>query len=152
MGIPAAAVVASFVTLAFALWQPMTELPPAYHWEGERLDHDLARFERAAAIDVRAKLALAPAEHLCRMRFTSDAAPPAALVLTLVHATERELDRSITLRAIADGYEGWCDAPPDGHWHAQLADQGETWMVRAETTGAINSLEFSGRGSSGSTP
>ncbi|MGB8327511.1 MAG: FixH family protein, partial [Steroidobacteraceae bacterium] len=125
--------------------------PSAYHWEGDRLDRDLARAQHAAALGVQARLAVVPAEHLCRIAFRSNAAPPAALVLTLVHSTLRELDSRIALRQSGDGYAGPCDAPRSGHWHAELTDQAGTWMVRREIIGWIGSLEFSGRALAGGT-
>jgi len=149
IALPAIAVIASFTSLGLVLMAPDPEMPQEYHWEGARLDQDFARAERAAAIDVRARLSVTPAEHLCRVSFASEAPPPDALVLRLVHATRSAFDRTLTLRPAFDGYEASCEPPAKGHWLVELTDPAATWSVRTESLGVLQSLELRARSPSG---
>ena len=54
IGLPLAAVLASFATLALTLEHRDTELPEQYHWEGFPLDRDFSRSEHATQLGVQA--------------------------------------------------------------------------------------------------
>jgi hypothetical protein len=58
IGIPAATVVASAITLMMAYGGAEPELPARYAWEGAALDQDIARAARARELGLGAELGL----------------------------------------------------------------------------------------------
>jgi len=159
IGIPAATVVASAVTLMMAYGGAEPELPERYAWEGAALDLDVARAARARALDLGARLEfrddgrvvlqlVAPAR--ADRSSTADAAigaAPRALTLHLTHATRPALDRSVTLTPAAEvgRFEGRIGgALPAARWLVQLDDDRGGWRLRGrlETPGAAVHLGY----------
>lgn len=138
IGLPAAAVIGSFASLAVTLAHQDTELPEQYHWEGFQLDRDFSRSERAASLRVQATLRNVAASGRCEIDLVLGEAPPEQLRLTLAHATRAGFDQRIDFqRAGGQTYVGQCHAIPDGHWRIELTDGAQTWSVR-DTTRAIS--------------
>jgi hypothetical protein len=141
IALPAVAVIASFTSLALVLHGQDSELPEQFHWEGARLESDYLHAAAASALQVRARLSVNSAEHLCRLSFASDGQPPPTLVLTLTHATLSRLDQRVTLQRTADGgYEGACEVPPAAHWQIELSDAPRSWSVREVAGGSLDAL------------
>jgi hypothetical protein len=149
IGIPAATVVASAITLALAYGGAEPQLPERYAWEGAALDRDVARASRARALGLGAELAIA-ADGRVTVRLTraGSAAPMPARspTLHLTHATRPALDRSVALAAgAAPGlYEGRLDDLPPARWLVQLDDGGGEWQLRSrlETPGGAVRLGY----------
>lgn len=150
IGIPAATVVASAVTLMMAYGGAEPELPARYAWEGAALDQDIARAARAHELGLGAELGLVEGDRIV-VQLTRTAAPvqpaPRRLTLHLTHTTRPAYDRSVTLMLSADGdrYEGRMDdALPDARWLVQLDDDRGAWRLRGrlETPGATARLGY----------
>jgi len=134
IGLPLAAVLGSFASLAVTLAHQDTELPEQYHWEGFQLDRDFSRSERAADLGVQATLRNVAASGRCEIDLVVQGAPPEQLRLTLAHATRASFDQRIDFHRVAgQTYAGQCKAIPDGHWRIELTDAAQTWSVRDST-------------------
>jgi uncharacterized protein len=135
IGLPLAAVLGSFASLAVTLAHQDTELPEQYHWEGFQLDRDFSRSAQAAQLGVTATLRGIAATGRCEIDLTIAGRPPDQLRLTLAHATRGDLDQHIELRRVADrnSYVGSCKALPEGHWRIELTDAAQSWSIRDST-------------------
>jgi hypothetical protein len=150
LGIPAATVVASAITLVMAYGGAEPELPARYAWEGAALDQDIARATRARELGVGAGLALAGSGRIVLRLAVATASTytrPPALMLHLTHATRPALDRSVTLARVegTDRYEARTDDPlPPGRWLVQLDDDRGGWRLRGrlETPGVAARLGY----------
>lgn len=143
VGIPAATVVASAITLMMAYGGAEPELPARYVWEGAALDRDIARASRARELGLGAELGFREGGRaVLRLTGTATRAPspsdgatgraPRTLTLHLTHATRPALDRSVTLTAVAgtDRFEGRLGALPAARWLVQLDDDRGAWRLR----------------------
>jgi uncharacterized protein len=142
VGVPALAVIASFVTLGLAIHGRDTTFPATFNWEGTPFDRDVERTARAQALGVHATLALEADGGRCTGTLAIDGALPAALHVQLTHATRSQLDQSLVLTRRGDRYSGACAAPVDGHWYVSVSDPAETWRVRREFDGALGVVDL----------
>ena len=140
IGVPLAAVCASVLTLFLAARGAEPPLPAHYVWEGQALEQDLARAERAAALGAGAELQF---ERSGRLRATlsfaeAAATPPAVIELRLTHATLPALDRSVRLRRDAGSGTYAADLPvlPRGHWLVELAAR--DWRLRGRLDAPVS--------------
>lgn len=145
IGIPAIAVVASFITLGLAVSGREATLPDNFNWEGAPLERDIARAARAAEIGVRATVNMSAVDGQCSASFAANAAPPEVLLVQLTHATNPNLDRTVAMRPMSNGYSAACEPVPPGHWYVTLSDAAETWRIRQEVTGSIARIELAAR-------
>lgn len=150
LGIPAATVVASAITLMMAYGGAEPELPARYAWEGAALDQDIARASRARALGLGAELGLDGTERvvlkIAGAKVSAGTLSP-TLTLHLTHTTRPALDRSVTLAQVAgtDRYEGRMDDPlPAARWLIQLDDGRGGWRLRGrlETPGTAARLGY----------
>ncbi len=140
LGVPAAAVCASVLTLFLAARGAEPPLPPQYAWEGQALERDQARAVRADVLGAAAELDFASAGTLrVGLAFGKpDATLPAALELHLTHATLPSLDRRLRLVHRGATADFSVEMPPlaRGHWLVELAPApdsgGEGWRLRGE--------------------
>jgi len=136
--LPAAAVVASFATLAIALQSADRALPALYHWEGERLDADFERARTAARYGMRATLAFAGGTQPCTAMVTPAPGDPASITLTFTSTSDAKLDRALTMKREQIGvYRVACDVLPRGRWLVTVQDSAGVWALR----GSVNGLE-----------
>jgi hypothetical protein len=150
IGLPLFAILASVGTAVVAFTRGDPTLPDEYHWEGMSLDRDFADARRAADLNVRATLQILPSTGKCRVALQLDASSPSALTLTLVHATQPDLDRQIRLTHTGAVYEGQCGDVPSGHWHLELSDISGGWSVRKDVTGVLGGTYINARPNPGS--
>jgi hypothetical protein len=142
--LPAAAVCASFATLAIALGGADTALPTSYHWEGERLDEDFERARRAVSLGVSARLDLRAGECIVTLR--SSAGDSASLRLLLTHSNDVSLDRQVLLRLSQPGeFRAPCSDLPAGKWRIALDDEFAGWAIRAKVDGSLASVNLRAR-------
>jgi len=131
IGVPLAAVCASVLTLFLAARGSEPTLPAQYSWEGEALEQDFARAERAGALGAAAEVGFDAGRVRIALDYgaSTEALPP-ALELRLTHSTLPALDR--TIRVVRDAgsgaYSADLPALQRGHWHVELA--GTDWRLR----------------------
>lgn len=141
--LPAAAVVASFATLAIAMNDADRALPAIYHWEGERLDTDFERARLAAHIGIQATLDWDAAGRRCTLTLMPASQAPRALQLQLTHLRDAAMDRTLTLLRVSPGrYRADCDVLPPGRWRLALRDDAGTWSVRAPLDGPAAQIKL----------
>jgi hypothetical protein len=146
--IPSVAVIASFLTLTLAIVRPDGELPEQYHWEGFKLDRDFEQAKRAADLKVRAVLSRTSSDGVCRLNLSMDGSTPDRLSLTLTHATQPSLDRTLALARLASSneYESPCAPLPDAHWRVSLTDPKGAWSIRQNVSGGLDGWILSAQG------
>jgi uncharacterized protein len=131
IGVPLAAVCASVLTLFLAARGSEPPLPPQYSWEGDALDRDFARADRAAALGAAAELGFDAGRVRVALDFSASTQDlPPELDLRLTHATLPALDRTIRVvrEAGSAGYSADLPVLQRGHWHVELA--GADWRLR----------------------
>lgn len=139
--LPAAAVAAGFATLAIALRGADRALPPTYHWEGEGLDRDFARTNKAAALGI--SVALELREGVCIAVVRNPPTTTRTLELELVNGTNAALDRYLTLRRSDDSeFRADCAPLPRGRWWVRVVDTGNDWTLRGRTEGGAARVEL----------
>ena len=130
---PAAAVVASFVSLYFAVSRADPLVADNYYKEGLAINRVIDRDRAASARGYRAAVMVGSNERSVRVQLTGSGAKPLALRLTFVHPTKAGLDRSVTTRQIQPGwYEADIELTPAAHWHVQLEDLEQTWRLTGD--------------------
>jgi hypothetical protein len=148
-GLPAVAVLASFVTLFIAMNTPDGELPEQYHWEGFQLDRDFSRAARAAELGVRSTFTGFDQSGRCQAELRMNGAAPDDLVLRVSHATLPHLDQSVMLKrmslapAAESGsatYVGDCQQAAEGHWRLELVDAVNDWALRQSVHGSLGGV------------
>ncbi len=135
--LPATAVAASFASLYVAVRNGDAPLPAAYHWEGQALDADQARQDKAKSLGMAALLRFDAAAGQCHVKLQGDA--PAQLRIDLAHPTLTGADQHWTLERDPTGYHTACAALPKAHWWVQIGDPAGHWQLRARVLG-----DFSG--------
>jgi uncharacterized protein len=148
--LPAAAVCASFVTLAIALRDADRALPQAYHWEGAGLDADFARLRAAAAHATEMRLELRDGQCIAHVVRAPDGA--ATLELRLTNAADARRDRVLELKRVAPGqYRAPCEPPAAGRWRVAVEDGARRWAIRAQVAGTLDGLTLPARHPDGPT-
>lgn len=139
--LPAATVVAGFVTLAIALEGADRPLPADYHWEGDRLDQDFERSRQAAALGLTAAFEVHDGQ--CQATLNGAMEDPIALNLLLTHGSDAGLDRRLRLERIAAGeYRAACAPLAAGKWRLLLDDDSSRWSLRGVSDGRLDRLEL----------
>lgn len=144
IGIPAAAVLASFYTLYLAMSGSEPELPPQYVSEGAALDADFARAQRAidAGITVQLEWLSQRKSAVVSAKYASTSGVPAPEVLRLrmTHATLPSLDQTLELMRVdgSDRYRADIDSLPSGAWLVEVATA--DWRLRGRLESAAGSV------------
>jgi len=143
--LPLFAVGASVGTAIVAYSRGDATLPDEYHWEGDKLDHDFARSDRAAALKIDAYLSLQPREGECRINLELDGSPPRALDVRLIHVSQPALDRQIRFWRSGNttSYSAACPPTPAALWHVELSDIDGSWSFRDDASGNLAKLHLS---------
>jgi len=146
IGIPVAAVLASFYTFYLAISDSEPELPSQYVSEGSALDADFARAQRAIDAGISLNLDFRQAEKagIVEARYASTTGVPAPeiLRLSLTHTTLSELDRQLTLTHIAnsDLYRATGAPLPSGRWLVEVSV--DDWRLRGRLESASSVVEL----------
>lgn len=144
IGIPAAAVLASFYTLYLAMSGSEPELPPQYVSEGKALDADFARAQRAIEADISIRLNWLRESQppSIEAQYTSGAAAtaPATLTLHLTHATLPALDQELILQRVegTSTYRSNVGSLPKGHWLVEVS--ADDWRLRGRLESSIGTV------------
>ena len=130
MSLPLVAVIAGFITLAFAIHTEDGMVATDYVKEGLAINRQLQREQKAAQLGLRAEAEVDGSHGLMRVHLAGQGSLPAALYLRLVHPTRSGMDQNLELRAAPNGwYEGHLQAPQSAHWRLVLEDAGHTWRL-----------------------
>ncbi len=149
IGIPAAAVLASFYTLYLAVSGSEPELPPQYVSEGAALDADLARAQRAIDAGITVRLDWLPPTRPAVIEATYNARSglpaPRRLSVRLTHATLPSLDQTLELTRIegTDRYRADIDSSPPGAWLIEVA--AADWRLRGRLESTRGSIALGSR-------
>ncbi|MEO8065023.1 MAG: FixH family protein [Pseudomonadota bacterium] len=144
--LPGATVFAGLATLGIALHSADRPLPPAYHWEGDRLDQDFALARNAAASGAGLHFEAPRAGGYCLATLSHAPADAAFLYLQLTHGSNADLDRTLRLQRVEAGkYGSECQAIPAGRWRISVEDDARTWSLRGTAGGHLEQVELRAR-------
>jgi hypothetical protein len=128
---PLTVVVAGLVTAWIAVATDDPLVVDNYYKEGLAINRVLERDHAAAAGGYRAEVMLSADGTRVRLHLTGIA--PHGLRLQLVHPTRAELDRSVQLRLLQDGwYEGEIGPGGAPRWRVVLEDEPATWRLTGQ--------------------
>jgi len=131
IALPAAAVVASVVTLFIAVRNADSVVRPDYYAAGLNINKQLAVDRAAADRGITAGVRIDTAGPEIVVDVTGkDLGAPDVLLLTLSHPTHPDRDRSFRLtRAAAGEYRAPLDGMLRGHWYARLTPPSADWRL-----------------------
>lgn len=133
-GLPAIAVVASFITYFIASDNPDTLVNAGYQKIGLAPGKDTSLEQRAAKLDVAGELEVT--DGLARLRLSGRIDPmPAQLELQLLHPTQSEQDVRVQLHAVGQaGYVGSMPIGLRGKWQLILEPIDHAWRLAGGLT------------------
>lgn len=127
---PAIVVVAGIVTAWLAVTHEDGLVAADYYKRGLAINRTLAKEERAARLGMRAQVSFSDDGTALRVLVSGGGAPPARLVLRLVHATRAELDQTVVLGHASGGwYEASVRPMGGGKWTLLLEDPDGGWRL-----------------------
>lgn len=133
IALPAAAVMASFVTIYLATSRPNAMVVDDYAKIGLTIQRNQERDRRAAELGVGARLTLGAAADDVIVELTARSAPATeAVFLTLSHPTREDLDRRIELPGADGRYHGRLSLPADSRWYVQIEPSDRSWRLAGE--------------------
>jgi hypothetical protein len=129
IALPLSAVIAGIATLLIAIEHEDGLVAEDYYKQGLAINRVLERESRAAALGLRAQ-AMISGERIRIGLSAAGANLPGSIVVRFIHPTRAGEDRSIVLRAIANGwYEGVMPAMASGRWRVQAEDDQGIWRL-----------------------
>lgn len=129
---PAGVIVASIVTLWFAMSHDDALVVGDYYKQGLAINEDLARARMAGSLGLSAMLQSSPGTWNLALGAREGVVLPSRLVLTLSHATRQDLDQVVALAQRSPGhYEGVRRDLAQGRWELLLEDADRTWRLAA---------------------
>ena len=128
---PAVAVVAGIATLWIASTNADALVADDYYKRGLAINQDLARYDRARAMELVARLRLSADRAELRLTGREGVLLPAELVMTLSHPTRAGMDQSIKLSVDAKRYSGIMRPSVVGKWQVAVEDPARTWRLTA---------------------
>lgn len=144
IGIPAAAVLASFVTLFLAIDGAEAELPGVYATEGQRLDEDFRLRAAARQAGVAVALRVDAAGFVeAQLRLADGESSPERLRVALTHVTDARRDRQLDLQRVgmSSRYRGELSPVPRGRWLVRISEPGR-WHVVGRSTLPANRVDL----------
>ena len=133
VGLPAAVVIAGFVTLAIAVRSSDDIVRDDFRKEGLAIYADPGRDAAAAVLGARARLVFdATAEALRVELVLGQGEPPSSLLVVFSHATRAEFDRMITLNGDGLVFEGRTGPLPPGHWYVEITPPNRRWRLKGD--------------------
>jgi len=130
ISLPAAAVLAGFVTLYLAASGSDTLVKDDYYKHGLAINQDLARVNRARELGIEAELRYDPMQGVLRVTAARIAGNVGEIALRLTHPTRAELDQAVALGRRADGsFEASVQPLGPGNWHLDLLPASGEWRL-----------------------
>lgn len=131
IGIPVAAVLASFLTLFLAIDGADPELPASFATEGSRVDEDFRLRAAARRAGVAIEFAVDASGRIeARLRLAAGELLPDQLRLELTHATDATRDLQVDLQRVgtSDLFVAEVASVPQGRWIVRVGEPGR-WQV-----------------------
>jgi hypothetical protein len=131
MAIPAAAVVAGFITLYIAAAGSDALVADTYYKDGLAINRMLERDRNAAEHGYRAVVLVGANGSRVRVHLSGQGQLPERVQLRFSHPTRAGLDVGVSARRIQPGwYEGEMDLQPAARWDIELEDAQRQWRLR----------------------
>lgn len=132
-GLPATAVVASFVTYFIAAHEPDPLVQEGYQKQGMTVVNTDAKLDAAAsALGLQAEISIERGRFVVDLQGRLES-PPASLKLLIAHPTDADRDRVVQLfRAAQGNYIGELVQPPLGRHRVALEPDDRVWRLSGE--------------------
>lgn len=127
---PAVVVVASFITLWYAIKSNDGLVVEDYYKKGVAINLDLARSEKARQLEMQADMDLTPGQVTVKLKSRDDL--PGRITVIIAHPTRAGLDHTLKLTGVGGIYRGALDPITPGRWQIYLSDEGNTWRMASE--------------------
>lgn len=126
---PAVAVVAGLATLWIASSNADALVADDYYKRGLAINQDLARGERAKALQLTAHVRFAADRAELDLGAREGVALPHGLIMTLSHPTRGGMDQPVTLSMSGNRYTGAIKPLSAGKWQVSVEDPDRTWRL-----------------------
>lgn len=130
IGLPAATVVAGFVTLAIAMHDPDGLVTDDYYKQGLAVNAQKARDREALRLGLSAAVRVSASEGMVDLSMLSGDLTSDTITLTFMHPTRAQFDRTVQLHSTGLGYEGKIEPLAPGNWHVILEPENREWRIR----------------------
>ncbi len=124
---PATAVVAGFITLWLAVESDDGLVADDYYKQGKVLMQSIVRDQEAARLGMAATVRFDAGRVVLDVS-SERSAPPSTIFLSLIHPTQPDMDRAISLVGDNGNYTASTDAP-EGRWKILLEDESRAWRL-----------------------
>lgn len=131
IGMMSVTVLAGAVTLWLAVDTNDGLVADDYYKKGLGINKQLARGERALAMDLKAMLRFSPDAVSASLSAREDVNLPPRLRLIFAHPTRVGLDRVVQLNKDGPAWRGALEPLPPGRWIVTLEDDPATWRLDA---------------------
>lgn len=126
-----ATVIAGGVTLWLAVSTSDGLVADDYYKQGLGINRQLARSERATALDLNGRMRFSASELMVSLTGRDGAQLPRRLRVVFSHPTRAGLDRALLLDRDGPDWRGRFEPLPPGRWTVSIEDEQATWRLDA---------------------
>lgn len=127
---PGIVVLASFITLWYAIKSNDGLVAEDYYKKGVAINMDLARSDRARLLALTAEVDFAPDQVSFKLKSRDDL--PGRIRATIAHPTRAGYDQTLMLTGVGGVYRGALAPLQPGRWQVILTDDANTWRMSSE--------------------
>lgn len=127
---PAVVVVASFITLWFAIKSSDGLVVEDYYKKGVAINLDLARTEKARELNLSAEADFTPGQATFKLKSRDDL--PGRIRVIIAHPTRAGFDHTLMLAGVGGIYRGALEPLSAGRWQIYIMDEANTWRLATE--------------------
>ena len=127
---PGTVVVASFVTLWLAVKSNDGLVTDDYYKKGVSINRDLARTNRAKALDMVADARFSSERMIIKLHSRDDL--PGKIRVTIAHPTRAGFDQTVLLPGVGGSFQGAVAPLAPGRWQVIISDEANTWRLNSE--------------------
>jgi len=146
VGLPAAVVVAAFITLGIAIRSSDDVVRDDFRKEGLAIYADPARDAAAAEAGARVVLEVDASGTLAATLTLAHGDAPDELLVVLSHATRAEYDQMVPLRRRDGTYSGKGEALAPGRWYVEITPPAREWRLKGDFRDSAAGLELAAPG------
>lgn len=127
---PAIVIVASFITLWFAVKSSDGLVADDYYKQGMAINRTLARTDRAKALGMAAQVNFSAERIMVALK--SDVDLPGKVRVTIAHPTRSGQDQTVLLQGTGGIFQGALAPLTPGRWQVIVTDEASSWRMVAE--------------------
>lgn len=131
IGMLTATVIAGGITLWLAVSTSDGLVADDYYKQGLGINKQLARRERAAALDLAGRMRISTGEIAISITGREGAQMPGRIRVVFAHPTRAGLDQALLLDRDGTVWRGRFEPPSPGRWLVSIEDESATWRLNA---------------------